>query len=209
MAGGGMTLFVQMRSVGRIIRRVQIELGEPPVVTNLADQPTFQLGLKAPREALPSDENSPRTSPRYRLRWAEGYRGVPGLPLLAGDRVLADDDVELELLQHPKALHSGRRIIGWEVEAQDIDMLYPIQASLHGQNDAVLAAVMPCAIWGGSDRREATGEYEERDSEAPVEFASLFETNTYVLIGSTKHRLISAVTDHVGPRVKLTLRSPQ
>lgn len=191
-----------------VTRRVNIEPGAAPVVVEAPGEPSFDIGVFPPAEALPSEESSPRTFPSYRVRWAEGYRGLPGAPLRAGDRVLADE-VGLELLVAPRALREGRRVVGWEAIAQDVSVLYPFTAVLHAQGGAVLAPSMPCAVWGGSDRRETTGEYEDRSAETPIEFEPLLNTNTYILLGTTKLRFVSAVTDRLAPRVTLTLRVPQ
>jgi hypothetical protein len=202
-----MTIHRQLLETGVIVRRVVIVPGVPAVVTDETEA-VFPIAVVRPTTARPSGEASPRTYPRYRLRWAEGFRAPAGALLTAGDRISVSE-VTYELLTQPRALHAGRSHVGWEVEAQDIAVLYPLTAVLHDQDASVLAAAMPCAVWGGVDRREAAGEYEDLDGETPIEFEAVLKTNTYLVIGTQKLRFLSAVTDHVGPRVVLSLRSPQ
>jgi hypothetical protein len=199
------TILPTLRDQANVVRRVS---GQSHVfVEDVEEEAKFACLFVAASSQRGGDDASPREAPSPTLRYAHGY-GAPENALRAGDRVrLIRDGQIYELLDDPKALRGSTQPKGWDVPVMNIETLYPYDAWLTEQDGTMIAGSVRVAIYGGSDTQREEGRYENREGEAPVEYAEALSGDNVILrTPEDKYRVTSAVVDVAGPRVKIELR---
>lgn len=202
-------LLQQLQQRFRVTRRVAVSAGMDIIITD-ANEAYFAAALTEPTDN-PSDASAPpREDPPHILRYPDSFQGPAGAALRAGDRVDEWGSVGTlwELLRNPRPLRNGRAVEGWQVPVMPVTTLYPFVATLHEQGGTQVAVGVRVAVWGGDDRQESAGTYEDMDGEAPVEHTALAGANRHLMVGAHKLRIIETVTDYKAPRVRLRLRRP-
>jgi hypothetical protein len=204
-----MALRQRLNEQARVVRRVSV--GDDLLVTVDTDVGDWlPAEFVTPTDEQPTDSDSPRGAvPPTLIRYAHGFKSLAGdAPLSAGARVERRGGGEYELLASSRHVLRGTLLEGYEAPALPLDVIYPASATVQALGGAVVANSVPIAVWGGTDRREDAGQYEDLSGEAPVEYAVDLVTNHHLLVGGRKLRIIESVIDYVGPRVKLELRRP-
>lgn len=180
------------------------------VVVATPTAPPFFVSLVPPTSSKESD-GSPRSLPPYKMRYRAGVLGGPSMG--AGWRVALNrplgrpyENAVYELLAAPKEFRSGAVTDGIEAVVAPMSILYPYIATLHEQNGSLIGTTIPVALWDDRESQQSTGTYEDFSGEAPGEFAGQLKGNRYILIGTTRYRILTELIDYEGPRVKFTAR---
>lgn len=193
-----------------LARSVEIVNGQAQV-NDSPNIPPFYVGIS--QSGLPRGfkftasafGGSPRATPPTTLRHASGLTG-PSLDLRAGFRCNVLSYGLLELLDNGINITTGQRIVAIEFAAAPIDVLYPLEGIISDMDGNPIGN-MSLGIWGGTELHDITaGEFEDYDGEAPIEFGPQLMRNVDVMIGTTRFRVMSAVTDYNQMNVRLRLR---
>jgi len=111
-----------------------------------------------------------------------------------------------ELLDAGVDVTTGSRIVGREYACLPVDFLYPLD-SIISDMDGNPISNMELAIWDATEIHNVrSGEYENYNGEAPIEYASSLMRNVDVMVGTTRYRIIASEVDLDMPRVRLRLR---
>ncbi len=189
----------------RVVRRLTPSPISPSV--SAVQEEWFASYLMPPQvvDAVAGDE-SPRGKNIFFLRYAPPIVGPStNAPRLTGERVESEGET-WELLGKPRQLRTGRRVVGLEVAVQTLNDLYPWTAELQNNDGSVLAASVPLALWGTTEEVTNRGGYEDLEGEAPVEFASLFRPNRFIIHSGVKLHITRAWIPPDAPRARITVR---
>lgn len=190
----------------RVVRRVVVNSAQVVTVSDILED-RWPARLIPPTSEHGGDDASPRDNSPYIIRYARFLFRPPGATLRAGDRVEErETGLAFELLRDPRTLREGRREVGWEVSALPVSTLYPLNGSIQEQGGDEVVDDVDFALWGGSENRTDRGEYEDRDGEVPVEYSSELRSNRQLVTSSQTLRILEAVVDTEGPRVKVRAR---
>lgn len=187
-----------------ITRRVTVGADAIVTKTDLSSEPGFLAELIGPRDGAASG-GPPRSSPPYTIRWQTGLWGPLGDVPRASARITVGD-ATYELLGQPKTLMHGPRAVGYGASAMPVLELYPFIGNLTEQDGTVVQGDMRLAMWSPNERHDSTGEYEDYDAEAPIDYQGLIKRNRQVRMGGTTYRIMTTVVDLSVPRVMFSLR---
>jgi hypothetical protein len=149
----------------RIRRVLSVTVGGSPApVVSTDPSDFFAAHLLAPQADNGLLDGSPRTdlSP-WRLYW-----DARGPELRPCERVENPGDGLYELISKPRAVNSGRRVVGYSCPVLPPSLLYPRSAEVKDLGADMALATVECAIYSARESTAQRGSYEDTFCEMPA-----------------------------------------
>lgn len=179
------------------------------VVTDL-DGEKFKAAIDPPRSTGKESDGSPRDAPAHRLRWRGGPLGLDPSRVKAGYRVTVKRPLPgLNFAEETYEVLGGAEYLPdrneYKANVLPTEKLYPEQSMFTAQ-DGTLLGFFRYALWAKADIHLDTGSYEDFDGEADPVGNGIITQNTYFVVGGSRYRITSALTDREAPRVRFVAR---
>jgi hypothetical protein len=193
-----------VRTPVTLTRRVSVDGSASVTIEDLSPPQFFKVELTRPR--LPIDqEGSPRSHDPWVIRWRTGMWGPVGATPGGSSRITVGE-TSYELLSGAKTLMYGRRAVGFEARCLPVTQLYPYVGDLTEQDGTVVQAGMRFAFWSPNESHGSTGDYEDYEAEAPIEYREQVKRNRQLHLATGVYRIMVTVVELVVPRVVFRLR---
>lgn len=189
----------------RVIRRVTVDSGADIVILDALEAWFAAQRVRPGRSRPGSDTASPRRLRTNLIRYRPGVLGPAGAPLRSGDRLDLNGS-EFEVLENPREVHLGRRMIGQEVPILEVGLLYPLEGALAEQGGSVVKAAVRFSIYSTDETHDITGTYEDYTAETDLANHEDCRINRQFVSDGRVYKITSAENDLVGGFVRMTVR---
>lgn len=193
-----------IRTPAELTRRVSVDSSASITIETIDPPQSFKVELRGPRMPVDQD-SSPRSHDPWVVRWRTGLWGPQGATPGGSSRITING-AAYELLQRPKTLMYAHRAVGFESGCLPVDQLYPYVGDLTEQDGTLVQADTRFAFWSPSESHGSTGDYEDYDAEAPIEYRDLIKRNRQLHLTSGVYRIMTTVVNMTVPRVSFRLR---
>lgn len=189
----------------KIIRRISVDSSGTIIVMDAVEDWFPALHTKTGRSRAGSDTGSPRRLRTDFVRYRPGILGPAGAPLRAGDR-LNVATLTFEVLENPREVHLGRRVVASEVPVMQLDSLYPFEGAIQEQGGNPIKPSVRFSVYSTDETHDVTGTYENYNAETDLDNHSECSINHHFVTDGKTYKITAAENDLVGGFVRMTVR---